>query len=328
MDEFAMGSGTVDSIYGPTKNIWGSSHKCRLVSKTPESRQENFQTSRSTDENDFFIAGGSSGGSAVAVASGSVFVSLGSDTGGSTRIPASYCGVVGLKPSYGLLSRHGLIPLVNSLDVPGIIARNVDDATSVLNVLGGHDPLDSTTVPDKFAPINLENGVDIKQFKIGVPQEYRCPEMSDEVVETWGMVADILENAGAQVVKIRIESRSYSQYFVQALKVRRLIAEDFTKAWASGVDILLTPVALTDAPLYSSFTSKENRAQCAEQDYCSQPANMAGVPAISIPIRLSNQGLPLSLQLMAPLYREDMLLAVAKWIEKTVDFPRLEVQTD
>ncbi|XP_069700875.1 glutamyl-tRNA(Gln) amidotransferase subunit A, mitochondrial [Periplaneta americana] len=369
MDEFAMGSGTVDSIHGPCKNVW-QPVGCR----------------------DWFIAGGSSGGSAVAVASGTVFAALGSDTGGSTRNPAAYCGVVGLKPTYGLLSRHGLIPLVNSMDVPGILTRTVDDAATILNVLAGHDSLDSTTISEDFPPVDLSEDIDMSKLKVGIPKEYHCPGMSAEVVEAWGEVTDILEQAGARVVQVSMPhtpasiacysvlnqcevasnmarydgiefglrtaedrstdelyaasrsqgfnetvrgrilagnyfllQRNYAPYFVQALKVRRLIAQDFAKVWASGVDVLLTPTTLTDAPRHSEFVARDNREQCASQDYCTQPANMAGCPAITIPIKLSQRGLPLGLQLMSQNHREHQLLAAAKWIEQAVGFPRLEL---
>ncbi|PNF29830.1 Glutamyl-tRNA(Gln) amidotransferase subunit A, mitochondrial [Cryptotermes secundus] len=371
MDEFAMGSGTVDSIHGPTKNIWQSGEKYTLLRNVGEratsveqvqgcnsthgskmvyqelhhlSSHSNKEGSSSpSEEGDWFIAGGSSGGSAVAVASGAVFAALGSDTGGSTRNPAAYCGVVGLKPSYGLLSRHGLIPLVNSMDVPGILTRTVDDAATLLNILAGHDLLDSTTVQDSFIPLDLSQDIDISRIRIGIPKEYNCPGMSDEVMETWSGVADILERAGAEVVQVSMPhtpssiacysvlnqcevasnmarydgiefglrtaenrsteelyastrsqgfnetvrgrilagnyfllQRNYPHYFLQALKVRRLIAQDFTHAWSSGIDVLLTPTTLTDAPRYSQFISRDNREQCASQDYCTQPANMAG----------------------------------------------------
>ncbi|XP_021936916.1 glutamyl-tRNA(Gln) amidotransferase subunit A, mitochondrial isoform X2 [Zootermopsis nevadensis] len=403
MDEFAMGSGTVDSIHGPSKNIWQSGKcatsiehvhsvkvKCReFYQLSPPSSKGSCST---VEEDDWFIAGGSSGGSAVAVASGTVFAALGSDTGGSTRNPAAYCGVVGLKPSYGLLSRHGLIPLVNSMDVPGILTRTVDDAVTLLNVLAGYDPLDSTTIRDDFIPLDLSQDIDISKMRIGIPQEYHCPGISDEVLETWSEVADILEKAGAEVVSVSMPhtpssiacysvlnqcevasnmarydgiefglrtaenrsteelyastrsqgfneivrgrilagnyfllQRNYSQYFVQALKVRRLIAQDFARVWSSGIDVLLTPTTLTDAPRYSQFISRDNREQCASQDYCTQPANMAGCPAVTIPIKLSKQGLPLSLQLMSQNYRENLLLAIARWIESVVDFPHLEL---
>lgn len=413
MDEFAMGSGTVDSIHGPSKNIWQSGEKYTLIRNTEKSEESTeriqgynaihdskmgcrnlHQLSSLNSEGDWFIAGGSSGGSAVAVASGTVFAALGSDTGGSTRNPAAYCGVVGLKPSYGLLSRHGLIPLVNSMDVPGILTRTVDDAATLLNVLAGRDPLDSTTVKDDFITLDLSQNIDITKIRIGIPKEYHCPGMSVEVVELWSEVADILEQAGAEVIQVSMPytpssiacysvlnqcevasnmarydgiefglraaedrsteqlyaatrsegfnevvrgrilagnhfllQRNYSQYFVQALKVRRLIAQDFDKVWSSGIDVLLTPTTLTDAPRYSEFILRDNREQCASQDYCTQPANMAGCPAITIPIKLSEQGLPLSLQLMAQNYREGVLLAVAKWIENVVDFPCLKLES-
>ncbi|KAM7362517.1 glutamyl-tRNA(Gln) amidotransferase subunit A, mitochondrial [Cochliomyia hominivorax] len=376
MDQFAMGSGTVDSIYGPSKNCW----------------------SKDLSENNWHIAGGSSGGSALAVASGICYAAIGSDTGGSTRNPASYCGVVGLKPTYGLVSRLGLIPLVNSMDVPGIFTRCVSDCVDVLNVVAGPDQRDSTTIKKPYKPLNLPEleQIDLKNLRIGIPKEYHCQGLSSEVLQTWRKIADILETAGAQVkqvslpntaasifvysilnqcevasnmarydgieyghradddssteqlyaktraegfnnvVKTRILTgnyfllrQNYETYFEKALKVRRLIAEDFQRVFVSGeedekADILLTPTTLTDAPLYKDFASVSNRDQCAVQDYCTQSANMAGIPAISIPIRLSSQGLPISLQLMSNTLNEELLLTVAKWIEAQVNFNCLE----
>lgn len=361
MDEFAKGSGTVDSIFGPTKNVW------------------------SKDLQNPTIAGGSSGGSAVAVASGFCSAALGSDTGGSTRNPASYCGVVGLKPTYGLLSRHGLIPLVNSMDVPGILTRTVDDCVEVFNTIAGPDRFDSTTVKKHFQPIKLKD-LNIKKLRIGIPREYNCGGMSPEVLEIWTKVADMLEESGAEVeelsmpytsssifvysilnqcevssnmsrydgieyghraddetstehlyaksraegfnsvVKNRILAgnyfllrKNYESHFLKSLKVRRLISDDFVKAFSS-VDLLLTPTTLSDAPLLKDFSQNNNRDQCAVQDFCTQPANMAGVPAISIPIKLSSNNLPLSLQLMGPNFSEEKLFKVAKFIENSVDF--------
>nr|CAH7730678.1 unnamed protein product [Callosobruchus chinensis] len=368
LDQFAMGSGTVDSIYGPTKNVWNYKENC----------------------DDFYIAGGSSGGSAVAVASGVCFGAIGSDTGGSTRNPASYCGVVGLKPTYGLVSRQGLIPLVNSMDVPGILARNVDDVVSILNAVAGHDQQDSTSLTKPFKKIRLPpaNKMIMKGLKIGIPVEYNCEYLSDEVLDIWDEIAQTLQNEGAivkhvsmphtqysivcysilnqcevasnmarydgieygyradedysteklyavtrrigfnDVVKNRILagnyfllSRNYEKYFNQALKVRRLIMNDFDNVWEE-VQLLLTPTTLTEAPLHSDFIQKTNRDQCAFQDFCTQPANMAGIPAVSIPIKLSKKGLPLSLQIMGRNLSEPMLLALAKYIEHIVQFPQ------
>lgn len=367
LDEFAMGAGTVDSIHGPTRNPWAY------------------------DNDKWRIAGGSSGGSAVAVASGSCVAAIGSDTGGSTRNPAALCGVVGLKPTYGLVSRYGLIPLVNSMDVPGILARTVEDATAVLNAVAGPDIFDSTTLKEEFSPIQLTD-IELSNVRIGIPKEYHCQGMSKEVIDTWSYVTDVLEKEKAivksvslphtsvsisvysilnqcevasnmarydgiefglrteenysteelyastrlkgfnSVVRSRILAgnyflltRNYEKYFIKALKLRRLISDDF-KAVFNGdnaVDLLLTPTTLMDAPLYDDFSSKHNRDQCAFQDYCTQPANMAGIPAVSIPIRLSQNNLPLSLQLMGPCLSEELMMNVAKKIESIVQFPTL-----
>ncbi|XP_063629737.1 glutamyl-tRNA(Gln) amidotransferase subunit A, mitochondrial isoform X1 [Cydia splendana] len=366
LDEFAMGAGTVDSIFGPTRNPWGYKACWR-------------------------IAGGSSGGSAVAVSSGACVAAIGSDTGGSTRNPAALCGIVGLKPTYGFVSRYGLIPLVNSMDVPGIMTRKVDDAVNILNCIAGPDELDSTTIKKEFTPITLDNNFDMSKIKIGIPKEYHCQGMSEDIVDTWRLVTNLLENEQAivqtvsmpntsvsiavysilnqcevasnmarydgiefglrtkedysteelyassrsagfnQVVRSRIFAgnyflltRNYEKYFIKALKLRRMIADDFEKVFKE-VDLLVTPTTLSDAPLLDEFVSKHNRDQCAFQDYCTQPANMAGVPAVSIPIRLSKNKMPLSIQLMGPKLSEELLLNVAKRIETLVDFPSLEV---
>ncbi|KAF5291707.1 hypothetical protein FQR65_LT11400 [Abscondita terminalis] len=365
LDEFAMGSGTVDSIYGPSKNMWSFS-------------------------DDFFITGGSSGGCAVAVATGACFAAIGSDTGGSTRVPSSYCGLVGLKPTYGLVSRLGLIPLVNSMDVPGILTRSIDDCVSILNAIAGPDPKDSTCFTKPYRKIVLPSGdkLSIKGLKVGIPVEYYCNGLSNEVLQTWNEVALMLEDNGAilkqvslpntnysivcysilntcevasnmarydgiefglradenasteklyatsrslgfnEVVRNRILignyfllNRNYDKYFNQALKVRRLILNDFDKAWEE-VQVLLTPTTLTTAPRYKDYISKTNRDQCAIQDFCTQPANMAGIPVVSLPIKLSNDGMPLSLQIMGRSLSEPMVLALAKFIESNVKFPQ------
>lgn len=117
-------------------------------------------------------------------------------------------------------------------------------------------------------------------------------------------------------------NRNYDKYFVQALKLRRLIYEDYVKLWSTGVDLLLTPVTLSDAPLFSEFNQKDSRAQSADQDYCTQPANMAGIPALSLPVRMSKRNLPLSIQLMAPHFDDETLLDVAELVEKELNFPQ------
>ncbi|KAK2722089.1 glutamyl-tRNA(Gln) amidotransferase subunit A, mitochondrial-like isoform X2 [Artemia franciscana] len=388
LDEFGMGSGTIDSIFGPTKNIWRSGLKYRLRGKHKDYSHHIVDGF----ENDWFIAGGSSGGSAVAVASGTCFGALGSDTGGSARNPAAYCGVVGLKPTYGLLSRHGLIPLVNSMDAPSILTRNVDDNVTMLNIMAGPDIRDSTTVKDYKKEVKLPDQPSVKGMRVGIPKEFHCQGMSMEVVEAWTDVADMLADAGAIVEQISLphtqysiacysilnpcevasnfarydgieyglrtdenistealyaSNRSqgfnevvrgrilagnyfllksnYSEYFEKAMKVRRLIANEYRQVF-KNYDVLLTPVTLSDAPLVSEFQKRDHREQSAIQDYCTQPVNMAGVPAVSVPVQLSSRSLPLSIQLIANHFEEEKMLSVAKWIEQQVDFPLLELE--
>ncbi|XP_072264815.1 glutamyl-tRNA(Gln) amidotransferase subunit A, mitochondrial [Pyxicephalus adspersus] len=383
LDEFGMGSGSTDSIFGPVKNPWSYSKQYR--EKNSGSR------TIADDDSDWVIAGGSSGGSAVAVSSGTCFVALGSDTGGSTRNPASHCGVVGLKPTYGLVSRHGLIPLVNSMDVPGILARCVDDVATVLGVLAGHDPLDSTTIQDPFQTFTLPDDIDVTNLCVGIPKEYHAPGLSTETLSLWSRTADLLEDAGAKVVEVSLPhtrysivcyhvlctaevasnmarfdgleyghranvedsteamysatrregfndvvrgrilsgnffllKQNYEKYFLKAQKVRRLIADDFVKVFKSGVDVLLTPTTLGDAAPYEDFIQEDNRTRSAQEDVFTQCANMAGVPAITVPAGLSSRGLPLGLQFIGQAFREQQLLSVAKWFEKQMNFCPLD----
>ncbi|XP_034264988.1 glutamyl-tRNA(Gln) amidotransferase subunit A, mitochondrial isoform X2 [Pantherophis guttatus] len=202
LDEFAMGSGSTDGAFGPVRNPWSYSRQYRGKCAPTSPAQH--------EDTGWLITGGSSGGSAAAVSSFTCFAALGSDTGGSTRNPASLCGVVGLKPSYGLISRYGLIPLVNSMDVPGILTRCVDDAAAVLGVLGGHDPKDSTTVQDPFCPFQLPNLVDMKNLCIGVPKEYHTAGLSSETLAVWSKAAELFERAGAKVMEVSLPHTSYS----------------------------------------------------------------------------------------------------------------------
>ncbi|ESO00589.1 hypothetical protein HELRODRAFT_113130 [Helobdella robusta] len=424
MDEFAMGCGSVDGAFGPVRNPWkyptpiksnfkhpkiniltlSSKEQIDITNKELNTSSQCFsdKLGENDDKNDdknvknvdnddeWYIAGGSSGGSAVAVAVGAAFAALGSDTGGSTRNPSSYCGVVGLKPTYGLLSRHGLIPLVNSMDVPGIIARNVDDVTLVLNSLAGHDPLDSTTVTQDYKPILLQDQPSIKGLTIGIPKEYHCPGLSPEVLDSWTQLADQMELDGARVVQVslphtqlsircyhvlctadvasnmarydglryghrapndksteamyaqsrreafndvvrsRILAGNYfllknnqEKYYIRAQKIRRLIHDDFVNVYKSGVDVLLTPTVLSTALRYSWFSKADNRTRTAEQDVCTQSVNLAGVPAISVPTRISSDGLPIGMQLIGQNFKEEVLLNVAKYVEQRCTFPLL-----
>ncbi|GAB6021301.1 hypothetical protein CHUAL_003916 [Chamberlinius hualienensis] len=375
MDEFAMGCGSVQSIYGPVRNPWRS-----------------YGLKTSTNTADFHVAGGSSGGSAVSVATGTVFGSLGTDTGGSVRNPAALCGVVGLKPTYGLLSRHGVISLVNSMDVPAIHAGCVDDAALFLESMLGQDLRDSTSVSITLNWHQFQSP-SVQGIKVGIPVEYHSPHMSPEIVTAWQKIADLLAAEGANVEQISLPHTAYSiacysvlnscevasnfarydgieyghraedekstenlyatsrhegfntvvrerilagnyfllkqnydNYFIRALKVRRLIAEDFNKVFHQGVQCLLCPVTIETAARYSKFTEKSEREQVSLLDYCTQPMNMAGIPAISIPVQLSSEGLPIGLQLVGPMFSEPLLISVAKLIESKVNFSRSHLQ--
>lgn len=279
------------------------------------------------------------------------------------------------------------------MDVPGILARTVDDTVLILNAIAGFDPADPTTVQREYVPINLPKTIDVSNLRIGIPKEYGVRGISEEVQACWDEVSRHLEEAGASIVPVSLPHTDYSivcysvlnrcdvasnlacydgieyghradewssvhelykktrsegfndvvkgrilvgnyfllaenykEYYVKAMKMRRLIAQDFDALWDGNIDLLLTPTTLTEAPTYDEFTQLDNQTQCLIQDHCTQPANMAGLPAINVPIKLSPRRLPLSLQLMAPIFHEQRLLTAAKWIEQTVRFPRLELK--
>ncbi|XP_066596531.1 glutamyl-tRNA(Gln) amidotransferase subunit A, mitochondrial isoform X2 [Prorops nasuta] len=355
LDEFAMGSGTVNSYYGPTKNIWNS----EVFYKFYSINNSNVFYNKQNLKDDWYIAGGSSGGSAVAVASGACYGAIGSDTGGSTRNPASYCGLVGLKPSYGLISRYGLIPLVNSMDTPGILTRTVDDAIVILNHIAGADPADSTTLRAEYIPFFVNDDINLQNLVVGIPKEYNTVNLSEETLKCWMDVTNYLIEGGAKIMPVSLPNTKFSvvcyailnccevasnmarydgiqfgyrsfqgDTFSELYKNTR--SEAFTNIVKERIftDILLTPTTLTEAPRYKDFVKLDNQSQSLVQDYCTQPVNMAGLPAISIPICLSNNGLPLSLQLIAPMLHERRLCEVAKYIEKIVNFPKLELQSN
>lgn len=353
MDEFAMGTSTETSHYGPTLNPW------------------NTET----------VPGGSSGGSAATVAAGEVPLALGSDTGGSVRCPASFCGVVGLKPTYGVISRYGLISYANSLEQIGPIASNVADMTLLFNVIAGHDPRDSTSVPgEKDYTKALVD--DVKGLTIGVPKEY-FGEGIDQVVEksVWDGVHR-LEDLGAswqevemphtkyalaayyviamseassnlarfdgmryglrlekdhdwhttyseiraqgfgEEVKRRILLGTYAlsagymdKYYLKALKVRTLIKQDFERALKS-TDVLIAPTMPTPAFKLGEKISDPLTLYMA--DVNTVPINLSGVPSISLPCGFSN-GLPIGLQIMGKHFDEETIIRTAYTFEQNTE---------
>jgi aspartyl-tRNA(Asn)/glutamyl-tRNA(Gln) amidotransferase subunit A len=353
-DEFAMGSSTENSAYGPSRNPWDLD----------------------------LVPGGSSGGSAVAVAAGEGWWSLGTDTGGSVRQPASLCGIVGLKPTYGRVSRYGLIAFASSLDQIGPMTRDVRDSALLLQAIAGHDPRDSTStnveVPDYLA--RLEGGA--AGLRVGVVQELMGEGIESGVREVVERVARGLEGAGAEVGEVSLphsryglpayyiiapaevssnlarfdgvrygyrapaegvhemyrrtreegfgdeakrrimlgtyalSSGYYDAYYAQAQKVRTKIIEDFREAFAR-YDVLVSPTSPTVA--FGIGAKVDDPLAMYLSDICSIPVNLAGIPSISIPGGLS-EGLPVGVQLMTDHFTEPMLLRAARAVEAVSDF--------
>jgi aspartyl-tRNA(Asn)/glutamyl-tRNA(Gln) amidotransferase subunit A len=368
MDEFAMGSSTENSAFGPSRNPWG------------------------TDR----IPGGSSGGSAVAVAADLTPLSLGSDTGGSIRQPAALCGITGLKPTYGRVSRYGLIAFASSLDQVGPFSHDVADAALLLGAISGHDPRDATSVkqpvPDYLAtldtpPKGLRIGlvrehygagldpeveaavreavrvyesagatvkeVSLPHSKYGIPAYYlvapaecssnlarydgtiyghratdlapKSPEEAELPVLIRMMMASRAEGFGAEV-KRRIMLGTFAlsagyadQYYNQALKVRRLIRNDFDAAFGE-VDVLLGPT--TPGAAFKLGEKTSDPLSMYLTDIYTITANLAGIPGLSIPCGLTSGGLPIGLQLLAPAFAEEMLLRTARVFERATEWHR------
>ncbi len=356
MDEFAMGSSTETSAFGPTLNPWN-------INKVP---------------------GGSSGGSAASVAAKLCFGSLGSDTGGSIRQPASFCGVVGMKPTYGRVSRWGLIAFASSLDQVGPFANNVSDAAEILQVISGKDKFDSTTV-DVPVPNYLENlSKSIKGLKIGLIDNcFQHEGLALDVKESVLSSASLLESLGAEIINLScprfndgiatyyviapseasanlarydgvkygfrsededslIEMTSKSRalgfgsevkrriligtyalsagyvdaYYKKAQQVRTLIRNDFDNAFKK-VDILLAPTSPTTA--FGSGENVDNPMAMYLSDLLTIPANLAGLPAISLPCGFNESGLPIGLQLIGNVFEEAKLLQVASQFENAAE---------
>jgi aspartyl-tRNA(Asn)/glutamyl-tRNA(Gln) amidotransferase subunit A len=358
MDEFAMGSSTEHSAYGPTRNPVDPSR----------------------------VPGGSSGGSAAAVAAGIVRMALGSETGGSVRQPASFCGVVGVKPTYGRVSRYGLVAFASSLDQVGVLGRTVDDAALALGVIAGRDPLDATSaeraVPDYRADVRraATAAAPLAGVVVGRPREYfpvamhggvrdRCAVALDALVRLGATVRDVSmphtdyaipvyyivapaeassnlarfdgvrygarvsadalaamydatrsQGFGPEVTRrillgtYVLSAGYYDAYYKRAQEVRALITQDFRRVFADGVHLLFTPTTPTPAfPLGAISDPYEMYLN----DIFTATANLAGVPAISIPIGLAD-GLPVGGQIIAPHFGEGPMLAAAAALERAL----------
>ncbi len=358
LDEFAMGSSTENSAFGPSHNPWDLAR----------------------------VPGGSSGGSTAAVAAGEAIWALGSDTGGSIRQPAAFCGVVGLKPTYGRVSRYGLIAFASSLDQIGPITRDVRDAALLLGALSGHDPMDSTSVdlavPDYAAALTG----DVRGLRLGVPREYFAQGVEPAVAASVRAAIDVLVGLGAVAEEISLphseyalptyyilapaeassnlarfdgvrfghrtaratshidlfeKSREegfgaevkqrimigtyalsagyYDAFYLKAQQVRTLIKRDFDRAFES-YDLIIAPTAPTAA-----FKIGEVSDPLAMKlnDVLTIPANMAGIPAVSLPCGfapIDGMDLPIGLQLMAPAFGEETLLRAAHAYEQATDW--------
>ena len=353
LDEFAMGSSTENSAFGPTRNP--------------------HDTSR--------VPGGSSGGSAASVAAGFTSIALGSDTGGSIRQPAALCGVVGVKPTYGAVSRYGLIAFASSLDQIGPFTSTVADAALVLEIIGGHDPLDSTSI-DRPAPSLvdvLDEGVD--GLRIGIVRELLGEGIAPDVRRRTEAAAEALSKAGAKVdeasvpaaiyglsayyliapaeassnlarydgvryglrvdaantAEMNLASRTagfgdevkrrimlgtyalsagyYDAYYGKAQQVRTLIIRDFQAAYEQ-FDVLLSPTSPTTAFELGAKTA--DPLSMYMNDVCTIPSNLSGDPAMSVPYGAGDDGLPVGVQVLAPALGEAVMFRTAAALERSL----------
>ncbi len=359
LDEFAMGSSTETSFFGPTRNPWDLER----------------------------VPGGSSGGSAAAVAARSAIASLGSDTGGSIRQPAAFCGVVGLKPTYGRVSRYGLTAFASSLDQIGPITKTVEDAAYIMNVISGLDSKDATSakvpVPDFLKALNGE----VKGLKAGLPKEYFTDGIDPQVKEKVLNVAKLLEKLGVGIEEVSLPNTEYAvatyyiiapaeassnlgrydgvrytfraprytdlvdmysktreegfgdevkrrimigtytlsagyydAYYLKAQKVRTLIYQGFQKAFEK-VDFLITPV--TPETAFKIGEKTDDPLKMYLSDVFTIAVNLAGLPAISVPCGFDDKGLPIGVQLIGRAFDEETILKVGQVVEKELRIERV-----
>jgi aspartyl-tRNA(Asn)/glutamyl-tRNA(Gln) amidotransferase subunit A len=360
MDEFAMGSSNVTSYYGPVENPW-----------------------KKRGDNRKLVPGGSSGGSAAAVAARIALGATGTDTGGSIRQPASFVGIVGLKPTYGRVSRWGIVAFASSLDQAGPMTRSIEDAALMLQAMAGHDPKDSTSADLPVPDFRAATQGSVKGLRIGIPKEYRMDGMPGEIEKLWAAGIDWLRRAGAEPVEIslphtkyalpayyviapaeassnlarydgvryglRVPGKSledmyegtrgdgfgaevrrrvligtyvlsagyYDAYYLRAQRIRSLILRDFTQAF-ERVDAVLTPA--TPSTAFAIGEKSDDPIAMYLNDVFTVPGNLAGLPGISVPAGLGEDGLPLGLQVIGRAFDEETVLKVARAIERAADF--------
>ncbi len=359
MDEFAMGSANITSYFGAVKNPW------------------------SIDDGKDRVPGGSSGGSAAAVSGHLAIAATGSDTGGSIRQPASFAGIVGMKPTYGRCSRWGMVAFASSLDQAGPMTRTVQDAAIMLRFMAGYDEKDSTSVNQTIPDFEAAMTGNVKGLRVGIPNEYRLDGLSGEVDKLWMQGVNVLKEAGAELIEISLPHTKYAlptyyivapaeassnlarydgvryglripgdsldemyentrgagfggevrrrimigtyvlsagyydAYYVKAMKLRTLILEEFQRAFES-VDVMLTPT--TPSAAFAIGERMDDPIQMYLNDVFTVPASLAGLPAISVPAGLSEEGLPLGLHLITKPFDEETLFRVGGVLEAAVKF--------
>ena len=362
LDEFAMGSSTTTSYYGAAVNPWASRER-------PDAK---------------LVAGGSSGGSAAAVAGRLALGATGTDTGGSIRQPASFCGIVGMKPTYGRCSRWGIVAFASSLDQAGPMTRTVRDAAILLRSMAGFDPKDSTSVDRPVPDLPAALTGDIRGMRIGIPREYRADGMPEAIEALWQQGIAWIRDAGAEPVEVSLPHTKYAlptyyivapaeassnlarydgvryglrvpgdsiqelyentraagfgqevkrrvligtyvlsagyydAYYLKAQQLRTLIAGDFEAAFEK-VDALLAPTAPNTA--FPIGEKEDDPVAMYLNDVFTVPANLAGLPAISVPAGLSADGLPMGLQVIGRPFDEETVLRVAGVVETAAAFP-------
>ena len=355
MDEFAMGSSNETSYFGPVKNPW----------------------------NKEYVPGGSSGGSAACVAANLTPVATATDTGGSIRQPASLCGLTGIKPTYGRVSRYGMIAFASSLDQGGVLAKSAEDAALILEAMSGYDPKDSTSLNVKEIDFQTSINEPVKDLKIGLPKEFFDAELPSYLQKSIQESVDVYKSLGANIVEISLPNINlslpiyyiiapaecsanlsrydgvrygyrcknpkdiddlfmrtreegfgsevkrriligtyalsagyYDAYYLKAQKCRQLVANDFAEAFKK-VDVILSPT--TPGTAFKSGEKTSDPVEMYLQDIFTIPANLAGLPALSIPCG-EHEGLPLGLQLVGNSLQESTLLQFAQAFQSNTDW--------